>query len=43
MPAIGSRIDSNQEQAFEKIFGILLSGMQTGNVSLHGFASTGWA
>ena len=43
MPAIGSRIDSNQEQAFEKTFGILLSSMQTGNMSLHGFASTGWA
>ena len=40
MPAVGSRIDSDQEEAFEKIFAILLSGMQTGNMSLHGFAST---
>jgi hypothetical protein len=41
MPAIGSGIDSNEEQALEKIFAILLSRMETGNVSLHGFASGG--
>src|ERR1700690_1984680 len=43
MPAVGRGIDSNQEKAFEKIFAILLPGMQAGNVSFHGFASTGWA
>jgi hypothetical protein len=43
MPAIGSSIDSNEEQALEKTVAILVSRMQTGNVSFHGFASTGWA
>jgi hypothetical protein len=41
--AVGSRIDSNQEQAFEKAFVILLSGMQAGNMSFHGFTSKAWA
>jgi hypothetical protein len=41
MPAIEGGIDSNEEQAFEKIFAILLPRMETGNVSLHSFASTG--
>jgi hypothetical protein len=41
MPAVGRGIDSNQKNTFERTIAILLSRMQTGNVSFHGFASTG--
>jgi hypothetical protein len=42
MPAIGSALDPNQEESIEVTDQILLAGMETGNVSSHDLASTGW-
>jgi hypothetical protein len=42
MPAIGSPFDADQEDPIEIADQILLAGMETGNMSSHDLASTGW-
>jgi hypothetical protein len=41
MPPIGSPFDTDEKQSIEITDEILMSGMQSGNVLSHGFASTG--
>ena len=43
MPAVGSGIDTDQEQSLQLTLVILISGMQSGNMASHGFASLAWA
>src|SRR5271157_1322076 len=42
MPAVGSSIDTDQEQSFEETVATLLHGMQAWDMAFHGFPSTGW-